>query len=252
MATSLVATVCNWEGGGMIRLSDVRLNYRGFTLGPIDEEIDGRIIGVIGPNGAGKSTLLSIIAGVYEAHHGVVMIGDDGRELSPVERRRNVAACGLSDAWFGDLTLDAHLRLFSATSPQWDAIRAKELIDRLEIPVKKPMKRLSTGTRVKAGLVAAFARRPAVAIFDEPWGALDPIARLEFSDELLRATTNTSPTTIIVSSHDLELVQAVADRLLFINRGRCCFFGTREAALERAGLTNRASSSELYRGLISA
>jgi ABC-2 type transport system ATP-binding protein len=236
----------------MIALSGVRLEYSDFTLGPIDLALDGSVIGVVGPNGAGKSTFLSIIAGVYEQHDGTVSFGTEP-PLSPLDRRRMVSAGGLSDAWFGELDLAAHFRLFAATCPGWDDRWAEQLASQLRIPLHKPMRKLSTGTRAKAALVAAFARRPRVAIFDEPWSALDPIARLEFSEELVRAVHDVqAPITVLISSHDLDLVDSVADRLLMLDHGRCRYFGTRAGALVRAGLGERAPSSELYRRLITA
>lgn len=235
----------------MIALEGVRLAYPGFVLGPVDLVVDGRIIGVVGPNGAGKTTLLSIVAGVYERHDGNVIFDAPAAPLSALERRRRAAAGGLSDAWFGELGLRAHFRLFADACPGWDQLLAEELAERLRVPLDKPMKRLSTGTRAKAALAVAFARRPQVAIFDEPWSALDPLARVEFSEELLRAAHHPSaPATIFVSSHDLDLVDSVADRLLVLDEGRCRFFGLKNDARARAGLPETATNVQLYREMM--
>ncbi len=237
----------------MIALESVRLAYPDFVLGPIDLVVDGRVVGVVGPNGAGKTTLLSIIAGVYERHEGNVIFGAPAPPPTALERRRRSAAGGLSDAWFGELGLRAHCRLFASACPSWDQALAEELAERLRVPLGKPMKRLSTGTRAKAALVVAFARRPEVAIFDEPWSALDPLARVEFSDELLRAANHPSaPATIFVSSHDLDLVDSVADRLLMIDNGQCRFFGLKAAARAKAGLPETATNVQLYREILRA
>ena len=230
----------------MIRLEAVGLRYPGFTLGPITVGVSGSVIGVVGPNGAGKTTLLSILGGVYERHDGEVLFDEDVK--SPPERRATSSCSGISDAWYESRSLAEHFALLAAVCPQWDNPKALELSEKFELPLNRPMKAFSTGMRVKASTVVAFARQSRVAIFDEPWSSLDPIARVDFSDRLRQLAA--SGTTVIVSSHDLDLVEAVVDCLLVIDRGRCVFFGTTAEARDHANLGATAPNTDIYRELL--
>ena len=241
------------EGRAELRTSELTLSYPDFAFGPLSASFSGPIVGVVGPNGAGKTTFLSLISGVFEEDSGSIVMPGDNAPADASMRRAQVASAGLEHTLFAELTVERHCALFSALCATWDQDLANSMARDFGLPLRKPLKKLSAGTRVKASLLLAFARRPHVAVFDEPWSALDPLARVELSNALLHRTTSSDRRTplVFVSSHDLDLVAAVSNELLFILDGKPMFVGTREDALQVTGLFKDSPNVELYRRLLS-
>ena len=228
------------------------MNLGDFQLGPLNCRIGGGIVGLVGPNGAGKTTLLSIAGGVYSRHEGSVFLGNCEEPASALERRQMVSTAGLSDHWYDDLTLAQHLPLYTSTCQSWDVALWQEWVRRLGVSEHKKMKALSAGSRTKAALAIAIARRAPVIALDEPWNTLDPLGRRELTRFIVDiASCMEHPPTILVSSHELERLENVAERLMFISRGKVVFDGTWHGAREMAGLSQSASSTDVYERMIS-
>jgi ABC-2 type transport system ATP-binding protein len=107
-----------------------------------------------------------------------------------------------------------------------------ELCARLEVVLDRPIRQLSRGNRQKVGIVQAFMHRPTVVVLDEPSSGLDPLLQAEL--RLLLRETAASGATVFLSSHSLDEVQHVADRVAIIRKGRLTDVDTVESLRERA------------------
>jgi ABC-2 type transport system ATP-binding protein len=191
----------------------------------------GEILGLVGPNGAGKTTALRTIAGILPIQHGSIEIC--GHDLVRAER-----AAKLSLAWVPDdpqpfetLTVIEHLEFTAALygMRDWRA-RADELLLRAELTAKRDALggELSRGMRQKLALCCAWLPRPALVLLDEPLTGLDPRG-IQRAKDAIRAQA-AEGTAVILSSHLLDLVEELAQRLLILDRGETVFLGTLDEA----------------------
>ena len=182
----------------------------------------GSIFALIGPNGAGKSTTLKLLLNLLRPTRGSAQVlGVDSQRLGVLELQRigYVSDNQRLPDWMTPGQLLEYCRPFYRT---WDDQLRKTLQTRLGLAANAPLRTLSRGTRMKAALLSALAFRPQLIILDEPFTGLDPLVRDELVRALLEAADD-RPRTVLVSSHDIEEVERLADWVGFIDRGRLLF-----------------------------
>jgi len=178
----------------------------------------GEVLGFLGPNGAGKSTTIRLLLDLIRPSSGTARIlGLDARADSVQVRRRVGYVPGdlrLSDRLTGREQLDSLVRL------RGSVVRSlrDDLCGRFGVVLDRPIRDLSRGNRQKIGLVQAFMHRPDVLVLDEPTSGLDPLLQEEF--RLLLRETAEDGRAVFLSSHSLDEVQHVADRVAIIRAGR--------------------------------
>lgn len=188
----------------------------------------GEIVGIVGPNGAGKSTLIRIIANLLTPTSGSVHI--DGRDVTQDHATDGQVGLMLSDerALYWRLTGRQNLEFFGAMAGL-GASAARKQADTLmeEAGLSGRDRRVfgySSGMRVQLGLARALMHDPALLVLDEPSRSLDPLASDELLDRLrVRAQRGC---TVLLSSHRLDEVEALCDRVLVIVGGSQRFWGT--------------------------
>ncbi len=204
-----------------VRLRGFSVRYSNFFLEPLDLSIDpGERVAVVGANGAGKSTTLKAVAGRLRDYEGRVELGGDDIRTQLPEIRAQIGFLPEKLLGFGWMTVGEHLGFLSAFYPTWDHEYADELLERLELPSTSKVGTLSKGMAVKLSLVGAEAYRPRVLILDEPTSAIDPVMRRQ----LLRIIDGCAPgggdRLVVFSSHILEDVEFIAERVVLLRRGR--------------------------------
>lgn len=178
----------------------------------------GSITALLGPNGAGKSTALKIALNLLRPSTGFVKIlGVDSRKLGPAQLARiGYVAEGMElPDW---MTVDQFLNWCRPLYPTWDAGLERTLRQRFALPGDRKLRHLSRGQRMKAALIAALAYRPELLVLDEPFSGLDPLVRDEFITGLLELAGGEG-FTVLVSSHDIEEVDRLADHVVLLNHG---------------------------------
>ncbi len=190
------------------------------------------ITGLLGRNGAGKTTLMSILTAQNFATSGRVRVfGQDPYENSDVLGR----ICFVRESQrYPDDALPKHAfdtaRLFF---PHWDQELADRLVDEFQLPAKTRIKKLSRGQLSAVGVVIGLAARADITFFDEPYLGLDAVARQIFYDRLLEDYAE-HPRTVILSSHLIDEVSNLLERVLVIDRGRIVMDDDTESVRERA------------------
>jgi ABC-2 type transport system ATP-binding protein len=192
----------------------------------------GEVFGYLGPNGAGKSTTIRLLLGLIRPTAGrVALLGRDVRADGVASRRQVGYLPGdlrLADRLTGREQLDSLARLRGSV----DTALRDRLCARLDVELDRPIRQLSKGNRQKIGLVQAFMHRPRLVVLDEPTGGLDPLLQAEVRS-LLRETASDG-STVFVSSHSLDEVQHVADRVGIIRRGHLIDVDAVESLRERS------------------
>jgi ABC-2 type transport system ATP-binding protein len=192
----------------------------------------GEVFGYLGPNGAGKSTTIRLLLGLIRPTGGrASVLGRDTR-TDGVAARRSVGYLPgdlrLSDRLTGAEQLASLARLRGRV----DTALRDELCDRLDLDLERPIRQLSKGNRQKLGLVQAFMHRPDVVVLDEPTAGLDPLLQAEVRT-LLRETASDGRA-VFISSHSLDEVQHVADRVAIIRSGKLVAVDAVENLRERS------------------
>ncbi len=202
----------------------------------------GEIVGLVGPNGAGKTTALRSIAGILPIQEGRVRVCGHDVAREEVAAKRRLAWVPDDPQPFDSLTVEEHLEFTAALYglSDWRA-RADELLTAFELGEKRKALggELSRGMRQKLACAQAWLPSPRLMLLDEPLSGLDPRG-IRSAREAIRVLA-ADGTAVLLSSHQLELIEALADRILILDRGARLFLGTLEEA--RAALPAAAGSS---------
>jgi ABC-2 type transport system ATP-binding protein len=176
------------------------------------------ITGLLGRNGAGKTTLLSTVAAYRRPTAGAVRVAgrDPYEDPEVVTDIAFVPAARKAD---GSLSIADALGIASLMRPRWDQDRADALLERFQVPARGEVGSLSTGKRSALSITIGLASRAEVTLFDEPHLGMDAPARYAFYDELL-ADYVAHPRTIVVSTHLIDEIAPVIERVVILDHGR--------------------------------
>lgn len=199
---------------------------------------EGQIVSFLGPNGAGKSTTMKILAGYLAASAGTARIAGFDMTVDRLRGARQLGYLPENGPLYNDMT-PIELLTFFGQARELDPGRMKNRIDvvvqqcALRAVLEKPIGKLSRGYRQRVGLAQALLHDPAVLIMDEPTAGLDPNQIRDFRENI-KVLGKTK--TVLISTHILQEVEAVADRVILINDGRILFDGTPFALREGGSL----------------
>jgi ABC-2 type transport system ATP-binding protein len=198
-------------------------------LNDVTFEIKPGITGLVGPNGAGKSTLIKLLTGQLRPSIGQVRI--DGRRAWSASSKRYVGYCPDVDAFYEEMSGRAFVRTMArlhgfgknvARQRTEDKLAQVGMTDRAD----RPLASYSKGMRQRIKLAQALVHDPDLIVLDEPLNGVDPVGRLELA-RLFRDLANRGKA-ILISSHLLDEMDTLADRILFICRGRILASGSLE------------------------
>ncbi len=184
----------------------------------------GEVHGFLGPNGAGKSTTIRVLLGLMKATSGhVELFGGDPWHEAPRLHRKLAYVPGDVALWPG-LTGGQCLDVLGATQGGLDQRRRSDLVERFDLDPTKRVRDYSKGNRQKVALIAALASDPELLVLDEPTSGLDPLMEQAFQ-QCVRDRRDEG-VTVFLSSHIMGEVEALADRVSIIRRGRTVTSGT--------------------------
>ena len=209
-----------------ISMQDVVKSYgRVRALDGLDLEVDrGEVHGFLGPNGAGKSTTIRILLGILRHNSGTVrLLGEDPWSKAVPLHRRLAYVPGDVELWPG-LTGGEAIDLFARLRGGVDSRRRDELIEAFDLDPRKKGRTYSKGNRQKVALIAALASDVELLLLDEPTAGLDPLMEAVFQDCIRQSKD--AGRTVLLSSHILAQVEALADRVSIIRSGRIVETGT--------------------------
>lgn len=207
----------------MIKISHLVKNYGSFcAVDDISFEVEkGEVIGFLGPNGAGKSTTMNMLTGFLSSTSGTITIGGADILDDPMNAKRLIGYLPEQPPLYPDMTVSEYLSF--AYELKQCKFNKKKHIDEICDVVKikdvlgRQIKHLSKGYKQRVGIAQALIGNPPVIIFDEPTIGLDPKQIIEIRN-LIR--TLGKEHTVILSTHILQEVQAVCDRIIIINKGK--------------------------------
>lgn len=177
----------------------------------------GEIVGFLGPNGAGKSTTMKILTGFIQPSAGSVLVSGIDVTLNPIEAQKKIGYLPEHNPLYLDMYVKEYLQ-FQASLHKIDKAKVAEVIEQVGLSVEahKKINQLSKGYRQRVGLAAAILHNPEVLILDEPTTGLDPNQLVEIR-ELIKELGKDK--TVLLSTHIMQEVEAVCDRVIIINKG---------------------------------
>jgi ABC-2 type transport system ATP-binding protein len=177
----------------------------------------GEIVGFLGPNGAGKSTTMKILTGFIKPSKGSVLVNDVDVVVNPIEAQKNIGYLPEHNPLYLDMFVKEYLQ-FQASIHKIEKSKIEEVIEKVGLSVEahKKIGQLSKGYRQRVGLAAAILHNPDVLILDEPTTGLDPNQLVEIR-QLIKELGKDK--TVLFSTHIMQEVEAVCDRVIIINKG---------------------------------
>lgn len=193
---------------------------------------DGEIVGYLGPNGAGKSTTIKLLLGIMQPDTGVIKY--DGKEIQTLDKNDLLKQIGIvfgqkTQLWW-DLPLTRTFEVIKIMYDIGDDVFKERLdyfVERLEMEeiLDSPVRSLSLGQRVKADIVAALIYNPKIIYFDEALNGVDTKS-CNAIIEFLKEVNEKYNTTIIYTSHNLNTVEKLCEKLILIEKGTISFVGS--------------------------
>ncbi|WP_110588121.1 ABC transporter ATP-binding protein [Microbacterium suaedae] len=232
----------------VIQVRDLTKTYKDTTaLDRVSFDIErNTIYGLLGRNGAGKTTAMSILTAQNFATSGSVRVfGEDPYENARVLSR--ICFVRESQKYPDEANATIAFRTARLFFPNWDQGLAEELIDDFQLPMKTTIKKLSRGQLSAVGVIIGLASRAEITFFDEPYLGLDAVARQTFYDRLL-ADYAEHPRTVILSSHLIDEISNLIERVLVIDKGRILMDQSTDEARDRA--TNLVGERDLVERFI--
>jgi len=192
---------------------------------------EGEVVAFLGPNGAGKSTTMKLLTGYLAPSAGTARIAGYDVSTQRLEASRHLGYLPENGPLYADMTPIGLLLFFAEARgipPARRRKRIQEVVElcALEAVVGKPIGKLSRGYRQRVGMAQVLLHEPDVLIMDEPTAGLDPNQIHEVRETIRRLMAQNK--TILLSTHILQEVEAMATRILFIDDGRLVFDGAVE------------------------
>ncbi len=199
----------------------------------------GEILGYLGPNGAGKTTTIRLLLGLIKPTAGSATIFGKDASAHAAQLHRQIAYVPGETSLWPNLTGAETLRFLANIHGDTDDAYQAELIEKFAFDPNKKVRSYSKGNRQKIVLIAALATRAPLQIFDEPTAGLDPVMARVFRQEVLAAKA--AGQTVFLSSHMLEEVEELCDRVAVLREGRLVELGTLDQLRHLSALTIEAT-----------
>ena len=227
----------------MISMKNVTKRFDGTSQAAVDDldlEIpEGLIVALVGPSGCGKTTTLRMINRLIEPTSGTIFVsGKDARATDAVQLRRHIGYVIQQVGLFPHMTIAQNI----ASVPRllgWDekriAARNRELMQLVgldEEMLERYPRQLSGGQRQRVGVARALAADPPVLLMDEPFGAIDPIARTRLQNEFKQILKRVKKTVVMVT-HDIDEAVRLGDRIAIMRDGKIVQYDTPDAILSK-------------------
>ena len=198
----------------------------------------GELVALLGQSGCGKTTLLKTVNTLLPTQAGAVLIDQKPvQDWDPITLRRNIGYVIQNAGLFPHWTIEKNLSLtptLNGWSKEKISARVQELMELIQLPFQDFRHRhpheLSGGQRQRVGVARAMAAKPSILLMDEPFGALDPLTRIDLQDELLQIQKEQGLTILFVT-HSIQEALKLSNRIALLDKGQIVFLGTPEEFL---------------------
>lgn len=207
-----------------------------FTLGSIDLEIpSGVIVGLIGENGAGKTTLIKSILNILKIDEGNIKIFNKNFNKEENTIKEDIGVV-LDNMFFPEILTPKDINIvMKDIYKKWDEELFKKYLNDFGLNINKQIKTMSKGMRKKLEIATSLSHHPKLLILDEPTSGLDPVVRNEVLDIFLDFIQDEEHN-ILLSTHITSDLEHIADKIIFINKGKILLDKNRDDLLDNYGI----------------
>lgn len=218
------------------RMGNFLLQDISFTLEP------GYIMGFVGSNGAGKSTTIKLLLNIMKRQSGEVRLFGLDNIKDEIQIKQQIGFVIEGTQFHEMMTVSQVVWLVSSFYKQWDAAVFSKLAKRYDLPMKKKIKELSTGTKAKLSVAIALSHHARLLILDEPTSGLDPVVRDDILKDL-RDVVKDQSCGVFFSTHITSDLDKIADYLTFIQNGRIILSATKDEIDEKYAIVKGAKKN---------
>lgn len=186
---------------------------------------EGSVYAFLGRNGSGKTTTIRILLGLIRADGGQTRVLGCDPYLSPEHVRQKIGFISEERPFYGWMSVDETLRFTASFYREWDWDLVKSLMARLGLAGGSTVNSLSRGMVGKLALIASLGHRPNLLILDEPTAGLDSVVRKQFLEQMIEVVS-AGARTVFFSSHLIDEVESIADRVGILHEGKLIHEGT--------------------------
>ena len=202
----------------------------------------GRIVGLLGPNGSGKTTLIKLANGLLQPTAGSIKIAG----MAPGPDTKAIVSYLPDAAWLPDwMRVEQLVEMFRDFYADFDPAKANEMLEKLELSPKAPLKSLSKGNKEKVQLILAMSRNARLYLLDEPLGGVDPAARDYILSTILHNYSEDAA--LMLSTHLIGDIEKVLDEVIFIDRGHLVLQSSVDQIREEKGMSVDALFREVFK-----
>lgn len=199
-----------------LEIKNLSMGYKNKVLDDLNLELEkGQIVGLVGPNGAGKSTLLRILAGLEMTYKGKVLI--DGENIN--YKTADILSYQPDKFALSDrLSVNEIVKTYKLFFKDFDEDKFYKVFNEFNLPQKAKVKEMSKGMREKMQIALSLSRKAEIFLLDEPISGVDPSARKAIIETILNNFEEDN--LIIVSTHLINQIEPLLDRVLFLSEGK--------------------------------
>ena len=202
----------------------------------------GRIVGLLGPNGSGKTTLIKLANGLLQPTAGSIRIAG----MDPGPDTKAIVSYLPDAAWLPDwMRVEQLVEMFRDFYADFDPAKANEMLEKLELSPKAPLKSLSKGNKEKVQLILAMSRNARLYLLDEPLGGVDPAARDYILQTILHNYSEDAA--LVLSTHLIGDIEKVLDEVIFLQNGKALRQAAVDELREETGMSVDAYFREVYK-----
>ena len=217
----------------MVQVTELSKRFDGFALKQIHFTLPaGFIMGLVGENGAGKTTLLRILSGLYTEYTGTVSLFGNTYDHAEQEIKDDVGTVFHEEFFDSYETLEGNANRWGSYYSHYDSQLFLRTAERFALDIKKKVKQLSKGEKLKFSLAFALSHQPKLLLLDEPSANFDEEFQKEFK-KVLQEFVSDGEHSVILSTHQTEELEEIADYLLMLKDGRQLLFDDMESIRNR-------------------
>jgi ABC-2 type transport system ATP-binding protein len=227
----------------IVEIRDLSKQYmRTKALDNVDLNIkQGRIVGILGPNGSGKTSLMKIIAGILRQTRGEILI--DGLVPGPATKAI-VSYLPDRNFLYRWMKIDDAINFFKDFYEDFDEDKADELLSFMNLDRGMKIDALSKGMHEKLNLTLVLSRKAKLYVLDEPIAGVDPVARDQILDAIIKNYNNNS--TMIITTHLVRDIESIFDEVIFLKEGVVILQGNAEELREEKGMQIDSLYKEIF------
>lgn len=216
----------------MLKVDNISKEFKNFKLENINLNLEeGFIMGLIGPNGSGKTTLIKMIMGLVDADEGNISVFDKSIYENPIEIKNDIGFVYDTLDFYDNMKVKDYKKINSIFYKNFDSKLFDKYLDKFDINKNSYINTLSKGQSAKLMLTNALSHNAKLLILDEPTAGLDPVVRKEVLGYLQEFIEN-GDKSVIISTHNTDELDKIADYITFINKGKQVFSLDKESLRE--------------------